>query len=98
MQQPVPQVAALIGDMVGSRLSKDRPELQRQMGTFFADVHRLVGGDPTFTIGDEFQARYPTMGQALEASLQLHLRSLGLIRLRIGRGWGALGAAAPARY
>ncbi|MEX1134414.1 MAG: SatD family protein [Acidimicrobiia bacterium] len=97
MLQPVPQVAALIGDMVGSRLSKDRAELQRQMGTVFADVHRLVGGDPTFTIGDEFQARYPTMGQALEASLQLHLRSLRLIRLRIGIGWGELVAEDPAR-
>lgn len=57
----------------------------------------MVGGEPTFTIGDEFQARYPTVGDAIEASIQLHLRSLGLIRLRIGIGWGELIAEDPAR-
>ncbi|HLF43589.1 MAG TPA: SatD family protein [Acidimicrobiia bacterium] len=97
MLQPTSSVAALIGDLVGSRRSQDRAELQRQMFKVFADVHRLVGGDPTFTIGDEFQARYPTMGQALEASLQLHLRASALNRLRIGIGWGELVAEDPAR-
>jgi len=61
------------------------------------EVNRVVGGDPTFTIGDEFQARYPTLGDAIEASIQLHLRSLGVIRLRIGIGWGELIAEDPAR-
>lgn len=97
MQQPVPWVAALIGDMVGSRQAPDRIELQRQMGTVFAEVNRLVGGDPTFTIGDEFQARYPTLGEAVEASIQLHLRSFDVTRLRIGIGWGELVADDPAR-
>jgi hypothetical protein len=97
MQQPIPWVAALIGDMVGSRQAPDRIELQRQIGTVFEEVDRLVGGDPTFTVGDEFQARFPTMGEAVEASIQLHLRSLSLIRLRIGIGWGELVGEDPSR-
>lgn len=97
MQQPSSWVAALIGDMVGSRLKPDRIELQRQMETVFAETDRVIGGDPTFTIGDEFQARYPSLGEAVEASLQLHLRSFGVIKLRIGIGWGELVAEDPAR-
>lgn len=97
MQQHSPVVAALIGDMVASRQAPDRVELQRQMEKILAEVNRVVGGDPTFTIGDEFQARYPTLHDAIEASIQLHLRSLGLIRLRIGIGWGELIAEDPAR-
>jgi hypothetical protein len=97
MQQPAPSVAALIGDMVGSRQAPDRIELQRQMEKVLSDVNRMVGGEPTFSIGDEFQARYPTVGDAIEASIQLHLRSLGVIRLRIGIGWGELIAEDPAR-
>ena len=97
MQQPLPAVAALIGDMVGSRQAPDRVELQGEMEKVLDEVNRVVGGDPTFTIGDEFQARYPTLGDAIEASIQLHLRSLGVIRLRIGIGWGELIAEDPAR-
>jgi hypothetical protein len=97
MQQPAPTVAALIGDMVGSRQAPDRVELQGEMEKILSAVDRVIGGDPTFTIGDEFQARYPTVGDAMEASIQLHLRSLGLIRLRIGIGWGVLIAEDPAR-
>jgi len=97
MQQPLPQVAALIGDMVGSRLAPDRVGLQGQIGSVFDEVNRQVGGDPTFTIGDEFQARFPTLGEAVEASIQLHLRSHGLSKLRIGIGWGELIGEDPDR-
>ena len=90
MQQPSTWVAALIGDMVGSRQAPHRLDLQRQMGEVLEEVGKLVGGDPRFTIGDEFQGRYATLGDAVEASLQLHLRTLGLIKLRIGIGWGEL--------
>ena len=97
MQQPKLWIAGLIGDMVGSRQAMDRAGLQRDLGEVLDEVDRLVGGSPTFTVGDEFQARYPTVGEALEASIQLHLRSLGLIRLRIGIGWGELVAEDPDR-
>jgi hypothetical protein len=97
MEQPAPRVAALIGDMIGSRLAPDRIELQRQVERVFAEVDSRFGGAPTFTIGDEFQARFPTLGDAIEASLHLHLRSRGLTELRIGIGWGELVVEDPAR-
>lgn len=97
MQQPTSRVAALIGDMIGSRHAPDRIELQRRMSGVFEAVDRRLGGDPTFTIGDEFQARFPTLAEAVEASIQLHLRSRGLIELRIGIGWGELLGEDPSR-
>jgi hypothetical protein len=90
-------MAGLIGDMVRSRDSGDRAELQQQMAEVLAVVNGLVGGQPVFTIGDEFQARFDSPAQAVEASLQLHLRSSGLIHLRIGIGWGELLVDDPGR-
>jgi hypothetical protein len=91
------QVAALIGDMVGSRHVGDRARLQGEIGEILAEVDARVGGQPTFTIGDEFQASYATVAEAVEASLQLHLRAADVIRLRIGIGWGELLAEDPER-
>jgi hypothetical protein len=91
------QVAALIGDMVGSRRAPDRAALQAEIGAVLEVVGATSGGSPAFTIGDEFQARFPTIEEAIEASLQLHLRATGVIRLRIGLGWGELLAEDPAR-
>jgi hypothetical protein len=97
MAQPKVWSAALIGDMVGSRRAPDRPGLQTEMESRFAEVGDILGEAPVFTIGDEFQVRYPTVDEAIEASLQLHLRSAGLTGLRIGIGWGELLAEDPAR-
>jgi hypothetical protein len=97
MQQPARWVAALIGDMVASREAPDRLELQRRVESALAVVDDRVGGSPTFTIGDEFQARYPTLEEAVEASLQLHLRTIDATRLRIGIGWGELTVEDPGR-
>jgi hypothetical protein len=97
MQQPTIRVAALIGDLVSSRSSPDRLGLQRQMDSVFTEVDATLGGSPAFTIGDEFQARYPTVAEAIEASLQLHLRTVGLTAIRIGIGWGELLAEDPDR-
>jgi len=87
----------LIGDMVRSRDARDRGELQQHMAEVLGVVNEVVGGDPAFTIGDEFQARFDSPAQAIEASVQLHLRSIGLTRLRIGIGWGELLIDDPAR-
>jgi len=67
------------------------------METVFAEVGDILGEAPVFTIGDEFQVRYPTINEAIEASLLLHLKSTGLTGLRIGIGWGQLLAEDPAR-
>ena len=97
MAQPMVWSAALIGDMVGSRRAPDRQRLQTDMESVFAGVGQLVGEAPVFTIGDEFQVRYPTINDAIEASLLLHLKTAGLTGLRIGIGWGELLAEDPAR-
>jgi hypothetical protein len=90
-------VAALLGDMVGSRAAPDRLRLQQDVASVLQEVDGTVGGSPMFTVGDEFQARYPTLADAVEASLQLHLRTMGTTRLRIGIGWGELIAEDPER-
>jgi hypothetical protein len=97
MAQQVRLVAGLIGDMVRSRDAQDRGELQEQMAEVLNVVDAVVGGAPVFTIGDEFQARFDSPAQAVEASVQLHLRSIGLTRLRIGIGWGELLIDDPGR-
>ncbi|MGH8870904.1 MAG: SatD family protein [Acidimicrobiia bacterium] len=97
MQQPQIRVAALIGDLVASRAAPDRLDLQRRVGSVFAEIDEVVGGQPAFTIGDEFQARYATVVEAVEASLQLHLRTIGVTSMRIGIGWGELIAEDPER-
>jgi len=97
MQQPTVWVAALIGDMVASREAPDRLELQRRVESVLTAVDEMVGGSPAFTIGDEFQARYATLGEAVEASLHLHLRTMDVTRLRIGIGWGELLTEDPDR-
>jgi len=97
MAQPKLWSAALIGDIVGSRRAPDRQRLQIDMEAVFDEVGDLLGESPVFTIGDEFQARYPTVGEAIEASLLLHLKTAGLTSLRMGIGWGELLAEDPAR-
>lgn len=97
MAQPRLWSAAVIGDIVGSRRAPDRQRLQSDMESVFEAVGGLLGETPVFTIGDEFQARYPTVGEAIEASLLLHLMTVGLTSLRMGIGWGELLAEDPAR-
>lgn len=97
MTQPAVWTAALIGDIVGSRQATDRNRLQTGMESVFDQLAGLLGPRPAFTIGDEFQVRYPTVQEAIEASLQLHLRAKEMTALRIGIGWGELLAEDPSR-
>ncbi|MGH8951195.1 MAG: SatD family protein [Acidimicrobiia bacterium] len=97
MAQPTLRSAALIGDIVGSRSAPDRQRLQTDMEAVFDEVGERLGQTPLFTIGDEFQVRYPTVAEAIEASLLLHLKTADLTSLRIGIGWGELLAEDPAR-
>lgn len=82
--------AALIGDVVGSRQSGDRPRLQHDLLGLLEDVSDQLGAPLAVTLGDEFQGRYATMAEAVEASWLLHLGSIAFARLRIGIGWGAI--------
>ncbi len=84
------QVAALLGDVVGSRQVVDRGALQTGLGSLLAEVAGQGATRIQMTIGDEFQGRYRSLAEAVSDSLDLHLGSVGLARLRIGIGWGDL--------
>lgn len=84
------QVAALLGDVVGSRRAPDRVALQTGLSNLLDEVGRESAARLEMTIGDEFQGRYRSLAEAVSSSLQLHLGSIGLASLRIGIGWGDL--------
>lgn len=83
-------MATLIGDVVSSREAGDRAalharvlELIETVNTDFAPVTPL-----RFTVGDEYQGAFATVGQALQASLRLRLGLLPSYDARHGLGWG----------
>ena len=81
--------AMLIGDVVGSRRSADRPELHRAVTGALAQVADGAIDPPQFTVGDEFQGSYPTVGAAIDAALSLRLSVSPNVDVRFGIGWGA---------
>lgn len=85
------RLVAVLGDVVGSRQYPDRRELQRILIEAFEKVADKVPGiqDLSMTVGDEFQAIYPRMEDALEACLRLRLHLIeSEVRVRIGIGVG----------
>lgn len=76
------QRAALIGDVVDSRHASDRGQLHRRITEALADTPLA------FTVGDEFQGSYPTLGDALDAALAVRLAVAPEIDVRFGIGWG----------
>jgi SatD family (SatD) len=81
--------AMLIGDVVGSRRSADRPRLHRAVTDALAQVADGAIDPPQFTVGDEFQGSYPTVGAAIGAALSLRLSVSPNADVRFGIGWGA---------
>jgi len=82
--------ATMIGDVVGSRRVRDRPALHRSVA---AALHQITEGSidpPAFTVGDEFQGSYPSVGAAIDAALSLRLAVGPEIDVRFGIGWGAV--------
>lgn len=82
--------AALIADVVGSRGHPDRSELHERLTTAFA-APRVAGPalhGPAITVGDEFQATYPRLGDALLAAYDLRLDLLPGVDVRVGLGVG----------
>jgi hypothetical protein len=90
--QPDRRFATLLGDIVGSRDSRDRLELQRRLREALSLTNdRVASVQPlTPTIGDEFQGLYASPGPALEATLLIRLSLTGVTDVRFGVGWGAL--------
>ena len=83
-------MSTLIGDVVASRTAEDRAALHARLLEVLAEVNRTCA--PTtelrFTVGDEFQGAFATVGQALQASLRLRLGLLPEHDVRHGLGWG----------
>jgi len=82
--------ATLIGDVVGSRRAGDRPALHRLVATALRQVAGGAIDPPAFTVGDEFQGSYPTLGAAIDAALTIRLALAPEIDVRFGIGWGAV--------
>lgn len=87
----------LIGDVVRSRRAQDRLRLQDTVIAALEEANQLVPSvaplDPT--VGDEFQATYPSVGAALRATLVLRLLVLPEVDLRFGVGRGPITVFEP---
>ncbi|WP_210651671.1 SatD family protein [Nocardioides sp. SYSU D00065] len=83
-------VATVIGDLVGSRSSRDRAELHRRLDAALQEVNELLRPvRPLWiTAGDEHQGTFGTVGEAVQASLLVRLRLLPDHDVRHGIGWG----------
>jgi hypothetical protein len=80
--------AALIGDVVRSRDAVDRRALHRDLTKALRTVANDSIDAPAFTVGDEFQGSYPTVGQAIAAALSVRLAIAPDVDVRFGIGWG----------
>jgi SatD family (SatD) len=82
--------AAVIGDVVGSRRAVDRSAAHRTINRALHAVGAGAIDPPAFTVGDEFQGSYPTVGEAIDAALSIRLAVAPDIDIRFGIGWGAV--------
>jgi hypothetical protein len=80
--------ATLIGDVVGSRDAVDRRALHRDVTRALIVVADDSLDAPSFTVGDEFQGSYPTVGLAIAAALSVRLALAPAVDVRFGIGWG----------
>ena len=89
-------VAALIGDVVGSRGSADRPRLHDRLAAVLAEANEVLAPVVALriTVGDEFQGIFADVGAAVHASLWLRVRLAPEADLRHGIGWGPVAVLA----
>ena len=82
--------ATLIGDVVGSRTVADRAGAHRLLNRALRDVAEDAVDPPAFTVGDEFQGAFTSVGRAIDAALSLRLAVAPEVDVRFGIGWGAV--------
>lgn len=83
-------LATLIGDVVGSRQLADRAGVHRLLNEALRDIAAAAVDPPAFTVGDEFQGAFTSVGLAIDAALSLRLAVAPDIDIRFGIGWGAV--------
>lgn len=87
--KPIPSSrATLIGDVVGSRSVADRADVHRRLSRSLNDVADAAIDPPAFTVGDEFQGAFASVGRAIAAALSVRLTVAPDIDVRFGLGWG----------
>jgi hypothetical protein len=82
--------ATLIGDVVGSRTVANRAGAHRLLNQALHDVAATAVDPPAFTVGDEFQGAYSSVGLAIDAALSVRLAVAPEVDVRFGLGWGAV--------
>lgn len=87
-----PAKAALLGDVIASRHSGDREQLQKLL---VASLDRVNGEfhplqPVAMTVGDEFQGLFAGLTDAIAGALRIRLAVRPAFDLRIGIGWGEL--------
>lgn len=100
MKSKSSRVVAVIGDVVDSRAHPSRRQMQESLIEALNQVNqRLEAIQPLEpTIGDEFQAVYGTVGDALRATLLVRLALPEDIDTRFGLGWGSLVVVGESAY
>lgn len=85
-------LAAVIGDVVGSRISQDRHEVHRRLSRTLTAIQHDVPAKhpPAITAGDEFQGSYATVSAALQAAFLIRIRLADAVDVRFGIGWGVV--------
>ena len=88
-------VATVIGDVVGSRDSSDRPRLHARLSALLEELNETLSAQESMvvsplrvTLGDEYQGTFTTLGAALRATRWLRLSLLPEVDVRHGIGWG----------
>jgi hypothetical protein len=91
---------ALIGDLVGSRRSTSRTQVQQHLVDALAIANESTASVQALapTIGDEFQGVYADVGSALRASLVVRLALPDDVDCRCGIGVGTLEIVGTSEY
>jgi SatD family protein len=79
----------------GRTPSQGKRDQHRALNRALRDVGAGAIDPPAFTVGDEFQGSYPTVGKAVDAALSLRLAVAPGIDVRFGIGWGSVAVLDP---
>jgi len=92
---------AVLADIVDSRRLEDRDAVQSRLEQILTATHRehpFADEPMTPSVGDEFQAVYPSLETALASIMLIRLSLARPIDLRFGLGWGAVKSVDSQRH